>query len=354
MWQYDPIAQQLFGERKLLVDRGVKPEDKPIWAEGPHIFKKDGYYYLTAAEGGTSDDHSQTIFRSESVTGPYAPAPINPILTQRDLDPARANPVYATGHADFVKLANGDWWAVFLGTRPYKRNLTNLGRETFLLPVRWQDGWPMILEKGQAVPLVLPRPALPVTKYARETSGWRDDFDRPLLSGSWLMRRLVSSSWLNLKRKQGWLALGRDGSAAFVGLRLQHHEANIETELRFESISIGDRAGLLAIADENHKLFFGAERFADGVKLIVTAQSRKSQPASGHILATSRTALDIARPIRLRMEFKSATADFTYLDERGRWKTLLTDADATILATEYDGLLFTGTLVGPYAGPALN
>ncbi|MFX7705309.1 family 43 glycosylhydrolase, partial [Acinetobacter baumannii] len=80
-------------------------------------------------------DHSETIYRASAVTGPYLPGPVNPILTQRDLDPARPDPVYATGHADLVQTARGDWWAVFLGTRPYRDNLANLGRETFLLPV---------------------------------------------------------------------------------------------------------------------------------------------------------------------------------------------------------------------------
>ena len=77
-----------------------------------------------------------------------APRTVNPILTQRDLDPARPQPVFATGHADMVELDDGTWWAVFLATRPYAANLYNTGRETFLLPVTWADGWPTILACG--------------------------------------------------------------------------------------------------------------------------------------------------------------------------------------------------------------
>ncbi len=101
--QFDLAAGKLVGPRSVLVDGGVHPEDKPIWAEGPHIYKVDGWYYLSAAEGGTAEDHSQTIYRSRSVTGPYTPGPVNPILTQRDLPRDRPDRVEATGHADFVE-----------------------------------------------------------------------------------------------------------------------------------------------------------------------------------------------------------------------------------------------------------
>ncbi|PMV38157.1 family 43 glycosylhydrolase, partial [Pseudomonas sp. FW305-3-2-15-C-LB1] len=88
----------------------------------------------------------------------YVPYPGNPILTQRTLDPNRANPVTSAGHAKFVQTQNGDWWATFLATRPYKDGLYNIGRETFLLPVTWRDGWPQILPAGTAIPFVAQRP----------------------------------------------------------------------------------------------------------------------------------------------------------------------------------------------------
>src|SRR5690606_36990363 len=129
--------------------------------EAPHLFKVDGTYYLIAAEGGTGDQHSEVVFRSDDVWGPYEPYAGNPILTQRHLDPARPFPVTSTGHADFVQTPGGDWWAVFLGTRPYEGDHYNTGRETFLMPVRWVDGWPVITSGDETVPYVHARPALP-------------------------------------------------------------------------------------------------------------------------------------------------------------------------------------------------
>ncbi len=179
--QIDLATGKMLGPRKVLVDGGVHPADKPIWAEGPHIFHHDGWYYLTAAEGGTAEDHSQTIYRSRRPDGPYEAGPINPILTQRDLPADRPQRVEATGHADFVQLDNGDWWAVFLGTVPFAGQSTLLGRETFLLPVTWNDGWPVILPKGAPVPFALKRPALPPDGPVDWTR-WRDTFAGPALA----------------------------------------------------------------------------------------------------------------------------------------------------------------------------
>src|SRR3546814_9071715 len=118
MQRFDLKAGARVGPRKVIVDGGVRPQDKPVWAEGPHIYKIDGAYYLTAAEGGTAERHSQNIYRAERPDGPYAPGPANPILTQRDLPPGRADRVEAAGHADLVALSGGRWWGVFLVTRP--------------------------------------------------------------------------------------------------------------------------------------------------------------------------------------------------------------------------------------------
>ncbi|MFW5972637.1 MAG: glycoside hydrolase family 43 protein, partial [Bacteroidota bacterium] len=156
--EFDPETLQSFGERTLLVDGGVDITTEPVWIEGPHITKVDGWYYLTAAEGGTSVNHSQVVLRSREVTGPYEPWEHNPILTQRDLDPARPHPITSAGHADMVRTQNDEWWATFLAVRPYEDNYYNTGRETFMLPVEWVDGWPVILPPGETIPFVVSRP----------------------------------------------------------------------------------------------------------------------------------------------------------------------------------------------------
>jgi alpha-N-arabinofuranosidase len=113
MYEFNLDSLKIMGEEKILVNGGTDINKKPIWIEGPHIFKKDGYYFLMAAEGGTSDQHSEVVFRSKNCDGPYVPYAHNPILTQRHLDPKRESAITCTGHADLVQTEQGDWWAVF-------------------------------------------------------------------------------------------------------------------------------------------------------------------------------------------------------------------------------------------------
>lgn len=95
--QFDVSTMKLVGPRKVIVDGGANPAARPEYIEGPHLFRRDGYYYLTAAEGGTGEQHAEMVFRSRTVTGPYVPWAGNPTLTLRDLPADRAHPVTSTG-----------------------------------------------------------------------------------------------------------------------------------------------------------------------------------------------------------------------------------------------------------------
>ena len=107
--EYDVENDCTIGERRIIVNKGVDPAAKPIWIEGPHLYKIDGKYFLMCAEGGTSDQHSEVIFRADTPMGDYKPWHRNPILTQRHLPADRPDPVTCTGHADLVKTPDGPW-----------------------------------------------------------------------------------------------------------------------------------------------------------------------------------------------------------------------------------------------------
>lgn len=118
-------------------------EERTIWTgtgganpEAPHVFKHDGWYHLVIAEGGTHATHSATMARSTNIWGPYEPSPVNPVLTSHGTDEY----VQHTGHCDIFQDAGGEWWAVCLGVRR-RGDRYVMGRETFLTPARWEDGW---------------------------------------------------------------------------------------------------------------------------------------------------------------------------------------------------------------------
>ena len=154
--ELDLENMKLIGEETVLWDGAVKGA---VWAEAPHIYKVNGYYYLLIAEGGTAHHHAVTIARSKNITGPYEANRGNPILTHRHL--GLDYPIVGTGHADLVETQNGEWWMVLLAMRPYGGYYYNLGRETFLVPVRWEDGWPIVSPGTGRVEFSYPAPNLP-------------------------------------------------------------------------------------------------------------------------------------------------------------------------------------------------
>jgi len=112
------------------------------WPEAPHLYRIGEWYYLIIAEGGTEYHHAVTIARSKNLKGPYEGNPANPILTQRHL--GKTASIWNAGHADLVQTQTGEWWMVCLASRPYGGHFRNLGRETFLTPVVWEDEWPVV------------------------------------------------------------------------------------------------------------------------------------------------------------------------------------------------------------------
>lgn len=351
--EFDLKALRLVGPRRVIVDGGVHPAENPIWTEGPHIVLRGGWYYLLAAEGGTAGQHAQTVYRSRHVTGPYAPGPINPILTQRDLNPARAFPVYAAGHADLVQTPGGAWWAVFLATRPYAANLSNMGRETFLLPVRWaENGWPLILPAKTVVPQVAARPRLP-RDPAVEWGAWREKFSARRLAPDWLMLRTPKTRWFHtgpggIRLDPRADTLSGLGNPSFLARRQRHATARIETALRFRPQTPGDRAGLALFADEQHHLFFGLDQAASGARLIVARRAGKNEPEGGSPVAARPFARPPGSTIRLRVTLKGPVARFDYALADGGWQILARDVDAHLLASERSNQ-FTGSVMGIYA-----
>ena len=218
-----------------------------IWAEGPHIYKINGKYYLMISEGGTSYDHMVTIARSDSVWGPFESNPKNPILTHRNRPD---HPIQAIGHADLVETIDG-WWLVCLGIRPQGGRFHHIGRETFLAPVSWgEDGWPTINDNG-TLELTLPAPKLP--RHPFKATSARDDFDDDKLALQWNFLRNPYKDDFSLTARPGYLRLNGSAvtlndqdSPAFVGRRQTDFNCTALTLLEFDPKNESDEAGLVA------------------------------------------------------------------------------------------------------------
>lgn len=348
--EFDVATGKLVGPRKIVVNGGVDISKKPIWIEGPHLYKRGGWYYLMCAEGGTGPGHSEVIFRSKSPWGPYQPFAGNPILTQRDLDPARADPITNSGHADIVEAPDGSWWAVFLASRSYGGTHYNTGRETFLLPVTWKDGWPIILEHGKTIPYVATGPKfMAAAKQAPLTGNftWRDEFDRDALDLAWIQIRTPKQQWFDLKTKKGALTidalpvkLDELTNPSFLARRQQH--TSFEASTALDVPGAGVAAGLAAFQNEKYWFFLGARRAGDALEVFL----EKDAGHGATVVATTRLA--VVPALELRITGNAGDYSFSYDADGKGWRALREHEDGTILSTDVAGG-FVGAIVGPYA-----
>jgi xylan 1,4-beta-xylosidase len=271
-WERDPIEQpgrttvwlqeldlaglRLAGERHLIWTGAARDAR---WAEGPHVYRVDGRYYLLAAEGGTAFEHAVVVARSDAVTGPYESCPANPVLTSRHL--GAGAPIVGTGHADLVELPDRSWWAVLLAMRPYPDGTWNLGRETFLTPVDWQDGWPVFSPGSGRVLADERRPSLAAHPWP--IAPRCDSFDSPVLADCWLMIRTPREQWWSLFDRPGHLrlrlrppTLADRANPSFVGRRVQHRDFTAYTVVDVAPRAPGEAAGLALVHSDAFHIRF--------------------------------------------------------------------------------------------------
>ncbi|KPK57312.1 MAG: xylan 1,4-beta-xylosidase, partial [Planctomycetes bacterium SM23_32] len=236
-WEIDVGSGRLSGEGRSIW-RGLEDQ----FCEAPHIYHVEGRYYLIVAEGGTHRGHMVVCGRSDGPEGPFESCPHNPILTHR----ARVElPIQATGHGDLVQAHDGSWWILFLGIRPVW-GAHHLGRETFLAPVTWENGWPAV-NGGEPVSLEMKADGPPAHPWPAEPV--RDDFEAPELRLGWNFRRNPHAEDWSLAERPGWLALhGSEltlddaGSPAFLGRRQRHFDCRAACLIEFEPTRDGEEA----------------------------------------------------------------------------------------------------------------
>ena len=360
--EFDVENDCTIGERKVIVNKGSRPENNPIWIEGPHLYKINGTYYLMCAEGGTGvhEWHSEVIFKGETPFGPFVAYEGNPILTQLNLDPARENPITCAGHADIVEDGNGQWWAVFLADRPFKEDYENLGRETHMLPVSWtEDGFPVILPAGETVPLIVRHEG--VERGENVTFGnfsIHDDFSGSKLSDAWMTLRTPATEHYSLSDKPGYLSLycSEEKSTgvhtpSLVVRRMHHHKFTASTRMYFNPQTETEAAGMLLFKDESHQYFLkvtlgGITLRKIESKLNFIPGQRPERIDASEDLASAQA--EGYKFIDLRITSDGETFAFWYAPDGKEWTLLADGVDATYLTTLSAGG-FTGTVIGLYA-----
>lgn len=351
--EYDPEKQALIGQPQNVLRHHTL-------IEGPNLYRRDGWYHLMLAEGGTGWNHGILMARSRSLHGPYELDPHGALLTTRD---APDHPLQKAGHGELVETPDGEWYLVHLASRPVSTPAGPrcvLGRETCLQRVEWtDDGWLRLAHgdsrprvevpapRRSALPAASPHPATP----AQNSRDARDDFDAPRLEPEWATLRVpVDPGWLSLDERPGWLRLrGRQSphsrfDQSLVARRLRSVHCEASTVLDYRPSHFTQFAGLIAWYDTTTHYYLRVTHTEGRGRVLGTVLT---DDGTYEELPDSELDIDDWPLIHLRARFDGPELRFSASPDGTDWQQVGPVLDASKLSDDYgDRLRFTGAFVG--------
>jgi xylan 1,4-beta-xylosidase len=343
--EYDRLARKLIGE-PMNIFRGTSLG----LVEGPHLYKRDDWYYLLTAEGGTSFEHAVTIARSRSIFGPYQVMPQNPLLTSYR---GPKSLLQRAGHASLVETKDGDWYLAHLCGRPnewsalsfddptrpenYDEAHCILGRETALQRIKWDsDGWPQIAEGGNNP---LRRVESSILSSCRPIeSTFHDDFDNDDLAPDWNTLRVPRhETWCSLRERPGFLRLhGRESllstfDQSIVARRQQHLHCSAETAIEFRPNHFQQMAGLVAYYNTRSHAYL----YVSAHEQTRTAVLRLLVSIDGAGTEIEPIPLGNYGRLELGVDIDATTMQFRYRIDEGAWIVVGQPIDTYFLSDEF-------------------
>ncbi|MPS74963.1 MAG: glycoside hydrolase family 43 protein [Chryseobacterium sp.] len=354
IWDYDLEKDQVVaGSDKIIVNGGVDLSQKPIWIEGPHLYKYKGKYYLMCAEGGTGGNHSEVIFMADSPKGPFVPAKNNPILTQRYFPRDRKEKVDWAGHADLVEGPNGQWYGVFLAIRPNVNNRVTKGRETFILPVDWSGTYP-VFQNG----LVPMKPKLKMPQGVQNQTGqtgffpngnftYNDKLTDKNLDFRWIAMRGPRENFITATKtgvKVNPMETNIKALAPVSALfhRLQHEDFETSVTLDYKPKSEKELAGITLYQSETFNYVFGITKKDKDFYIVL----ERTEKGASTLVASEK--ISLGKTIKFQVTGEKDNISFNYATDGKNFKNLGGPVSGDILSTDVAGG-FTGSLIGLYS-----
>ncbi|MDR1268653.1 MAG: glycoside hydrolase family 43 protein [Planctomycetaceae bacterium] len=321
-------------------------------AEGAHIYKRKGYYYLMIAENFPGRGHTETISRSKSIFGPYEQCPHKPLITvAKNVSPddiyVHGKAFYSAGHGDLVETPHGEWWMILWACR--KKEV--LGRETVLVPVEWNEQDWLVVNPNLGYVRFDER--LPKgSKGLNENPIFRDEWDSPKLKSCWMFVRVPDREFWSLTVKPGFLQIPllpatathpyKTGCPAFISLRLKNHDYDIITKLNFEPTGKNEEAGLLLRRGEVSLALLKGKKDSGNVVRIISLEKNNRK-----VLVESE-AFEKGE-IFLKVSCRNETElMFFYSLDNSNWIAVGEKTDGSILGRDAPQGFWTGTTAGIY------
>ncbi|QNF29665.1 glycoside hydrolase family 43 protein [Metabacillus elymi] len=344
------IQEYSIEEKKLIgpVKNIFKGTDLKL-TEGPHLYKRNGYYYLMTAEGGTEYKHAVTMARSKSLFGPFEVDPINPILTSAN-HPELA--LQKAGHGSLVQTHTDEWYLAHLCGRPLKDNYCNLGRETAIQRCYWtEDGWLRIFGGGNTPSLHVEAPK--IDPHPFDPISIKDDFQSDSLQLDWSTLRIPTDpSWISLTERKGFLrlkgmeSLSSTHKQSLVARRQQSFNCEVEAAIEFNPENFQQMAGLVVYYDTNDYVYLRISNDEEIGKCLNIIQTKNGQYDE---LLEKDIPLQEGKTCKLKAVIERENLQFyyTYSQNDDKWNKIGSVIDICHLSDEYgDYIRFTGTFIG--------
>lgn len=366
--EYDRAQQKLVGSVKNIfagTSLGI--------VEGPHLYKRKGWYYLLTAEGGTTFEHAATVARSRKIDGPYEVMPGNPLLSAHG---SPKSTLQRAGHASWVETSGGEWYMAHLCGRPIEWNDPKqdfdvippgdysqvhcvLGRETAIQRLAWNtNDWPELTSGGRFPQREVPAPQ-GYTPASFPVESLRDDFDKPALSAHWNTLRLpTDASWFSLTERAGHLRLrGRESlmslfEQSFIARRQQHLRCSVATVVDFKPENFHQMAGLVTYYNTRNRAYLHVTAHQDTAKRVLRLLINRDGVPAEPCLALK---LPAQGTVELGIDFETDHFQFRFRLPEGDWQPFGPSLPADFLSDEFacqqsNGFFhsfgFTGNFIG--------
>lgn len=359
--EYSEAERKLVGPKKVI----FKGSHLGV-TEGPHLYWKDGYYYLMTAEGGTGYHHAVTVARSRNIDGPYEVAPNTPMLTSRYFP---THELQKAGHGSLVETPDHQWYLAHLCSRPVgQERRCILGRETAIQKVKWVEDWP-VLEDGTCLPqMKVAAPMAGNQKNNTEEGKVRDGVEAKEIdmSGPWFYEDFDGDTWslhlqslriplddrASLTDRPGWLrlygaeSLNSHFTQSLLGCRQQSFYMEAETKVEFQPENFKQMAGLAYYYNTQCYYYLHItwdDQFGRILSIIKNDLGKGSYPIGMGVSIPEKG------PVWLKLTTRKETAQFSYALDGENYREIGEPLDATILSDDYFDQtghgMFTGAFV---------
>ena len=312
-----------------------------IWPEGPHIYKKGNYYYLMIAEGGTGPDHCITVARSTSVFGEYVGNPKNPIITHRHL--GNKYPIQHVGHGDLISTQDNKWFIIMLASRKFN-GYCNIGRETFLATVDWEEDWPIL---NYGVGILQEEQEVDLCEYPVERKTNSYHFYKEQLEKEWLFLKNPSENLYSLKEREGALrlylkeqTLSDLDNPAYIALRQKSYNYIASTAMDFTPNSQNECAGIAVVQSNEYYMTYEYTKKEEKYVLRIIEKNKEKSIILNEVEIKNKR-------LYLKIQCKDSLLTFYYGYDGINYEVLQRDVDTRNLSTEVAGG-FVGCTLGMY------